>query len=301
MMIPAWTVIVPTYNRPRQLARCLDALSRVRPPEGGFELVIVNDGGTAGMANVRRGAAQAPRSVRFVTQAHAGPAVARNRGARMAAGTWLAFTDDDCVPSPDWLVAFERALTTHPHALAGGVVRNALPDSVFSEASQRLVDFVAAWFDGAARERFFTSNDLALSRAAFLDAGGFDPAFGTNAGEDREFCDRWSAQGRESILVADAVVDHRHELFLGSYLRQHYGYGRGAARFRHQRRVADRPARIDPGFYFASLRHAAMKQSIARGVALAGCVALAHAAYAAGLARESWRVRRPTPARTDHS
>jgi O-antigen/teichoic acid export membrane protein len=35
VMSAAWSVIVPTYNRPQPLARCLAALARVHPPNGG--------------------------------------------------------------------------------------------------------------------------------------------------------------------------------------------------------------------------------------------------------------------------
>lgn len=297
----AWSVIVPTFNRPHQLARCLDALSRVKPPAGGFEVVIVDDGGTQGVDAVRRDATGTEPAVRYAAQSHAGPGAARNTGARLAAGTWLAFTDDDCEPSSGWLQAFERALVAHPLALAGGVVRNAVTDSMFSEASQLLAGFVAGWFDGAARERFFTSNNIALARAAFLDAGGFDEAFGASAGEDREFCDRWTAQGRDSMQVADAIVDHRHALSLRSFLRQHHGYGRAAEQFRRRRRAAGRPIRIDPTFYLASLRHAVNSRPGARGVALAGCTMLAHTAYATGLARESWREILAAPLHVEHS
>lgn len=300
MTTPAWSVIVPTYNRPHQLALCLGALSRLKPPDGGFEVIIVNDGGNQGV-DVSRAPTGTATSIQYATQGHAGPSAARNSGARMAAGTWLAFTDDDCEPSSGWLQAFERALAAHPGALAGGVVRNALSDSVFSEASQRLAGFVSEWFDGIARERFFTSNNIALGRAIFLEAGGFDVGFGASAGEDREFCDRWTAQGRESIQAADAIVDHMHALSLSSFLRQHHGYGRGAQRFRRRRQAAGRPIRIDPGFYLASLGHAVKAQPIARGVALAGCTVLAHTAYAAGLVRESWREKRALPERPEAS
>jgi glycosyltransferase involved in cell wall biosynthesis len=278
---PAWSVIVPTRNRPQRLALCLAALARLSPPPGGYEIIIVNDGG------ISPGGA-AGETVRFIEQRHAGPAAARNHGAHAARGRWLAFTDDDCEPAPDWLLAFDRSLSLQPEALAGGTVANVV-DSVFSEASQRLAGFVAAWFDGAGRERFFTSNNIASARATFLEAGGFDTGFGTAAGEDREFCDRWSAQGRPSILVADAYVRHAHALSLRGFVRQHFAYGRAAAIFRARRSDAGRPVRIEPGFYVASLRHAARAGSPLRASTLAACTLAAHAAYGAGLVAQSLR------------
>src|SRR5581483_3099817 len=78
------------------------------PPPGGFEVVVVDDGSPAedGVAGVLdAAAADFPVPLRWVSlEQNAGPAVARNRAWRMAAGEWIAFTDDDCRPRPDWLV-----------------------------------------------------------------------------------------------------------------------------------------------------------------------------------------------------
>lgn len=285
----AWSVIVPTHDRPHQVARCVAALGQLKAPAGGFEVIVVNDGGAEPDADLRLAAAGVATSIRFVSQTHTGPGAARNYGAREAIGRWMAFTDDDCEPEPDWLRAFERALAVCPDALVGGMTVNAVTDSIFSEASQLLVGFVAGWFDGGARERFFTSNNIALARARFFEAGGFDADFGTNAGEDREFCDRWSAQGRPSAYVADAIVHHAHALSLRSFLRQHFVYGRSAKLFRRGRSAAGRPVGINPSFYIASLRHAARVRPVLRGATLAACTAVAHAAYLAGLTRESLR------------
>ncbi len=245
---------------------------------------MVNDGGVE-PAEAARGVEQgSATAIRFLTQPNAGPASARNQGARAALGSLLAFTDDDCQPESGWLQAFERGLAAQPGALAGGVVTNAVTGSMFSEASQLLASFVAEWFDGATdRGRFFTTNNIAVARADFDDAGGFATSFGTAAGEDREFCDRWSAQRRPSLVVADAVVHHFHALTLGSFLRQHFAYGRGARRFRSIRSDVGRPVRIDPGFYVASVRYAASGQPVGRGAMLAACIVLAHAAYVMGL------------------
>lgn len=290
-MNSAWSVIVPTYNRPQQLARCLAALAELHPPGGGFEVIIVNDGG----ANVHPIVAESRvTNIRLLSQANAGPGAARNHGARAALGSWLAFTDDDCEPDRNWLRVLEQALLASPGALVGGTVVNSLVDNVYAETSQQLAGFVERWFDGAARERFFTSNNIAAARSAFLESGGFDESFGTLAGEDREFCDRWFAQGRLTISTPDARVRHSHMLTLRSFLRQHFGYGCGAGAFRRVRRSEGRALRIDPGFYLASLRHAAAVKPVTRGTALAAFTLAAHAAYAAGLARASLRSGRFT-------
>jgi glycosyltransferase involved in cell wall biosynthesis len=289
MTAPCWSVVVPTYNRPQRLAACIASLVRLRPPAGGYEIIVVNDGGVEPDVGTRAAAAAGHAlAARFLTRVNGGPGAARNTGVAAAAGRWIAFTDDDCEPAADWLRGLERALGDAPDALAGGAVVNALEENLLSAASQTLVSFVAEWFASAGNERFFTSNNMALSRQGFVDAGGFCEVFGTAAGEDREFCDRWFTQGRATV-VADAVVRHAHALSARSFLRQHYAYGRGASIFRSMRREAARPVRIEPAFYLESLRHAGRGRPSARGLALVVLTGVAHAAYAAGLARETLR------------
>ncbi|HKP16809.1 MAG TPA: glycosyltransferase [Gemmatimonadaceae bacterium] len=293
---PRFTVIVPTFDRPGPLAACVRALRALERPGGTLEIVIVNDGGRPPSAEVVRGA-ETGLEIRVIEQRNAGPASARNAGAAAARGEWLAFTDDDCLPDTAWLSAFDAALRATPDALAGGRTVNAFPDSVFADTSQRLADFVSSYFDGGATGRFFTSNNIAVSRQGFLDAGGFDARFPFSAGEDRELCDRWSAQGRPSVTVKEAVVGHAHRLSARRFLRQHFTYGRGAVAFRRVRAESGRPVRIDLSFYVRSLSFALHGGEMGRGVVRAMLTALAHAAYAAGLLWESRRRARRAPAR----
>ena len=283
-----FSVIVPTYDRPAHIAACVASLRRLERPGGTIEIVIVNDGGSAlptGTSDDSDGCV-----VRVIEQANAGPAMARNTGATIARGELLAFTDDDCRPEPGWLTAFDAALRAQPDALAGGRTLNAI-DSPFAEASQLLADFVAAYFHGGASGRFFTSNNLAVSRAQFLAAGAFDTRFPFSAGEDRELCDRWSAQGRPSVRVEGAVIRHEHALTARRFVRQHFTYGRGGAAFRRKRAATDRPVAVEPGFYAKSLTHAWRHSPGMRGALYVALTMLAHASYAAGLLWESRRLR----------
>ena len=63
------------------------------------------------------------------------------------------------------------------------------------------------------------------------------------AAEDRDLCERWRSAGRRMIYVPSAVVWHFHRLRLAGFIRQHFGYGRGAARF-HRLRIRRGSSRL---------------------------------------------------------
>lgn len=300
---PFASVIVPTFNRPEALRTCLEAILQQRYPAGRVEVLVVDDGGDAPLdalvSSLREQARQQTLSgvpIRLVRQPNAGPAAARNYGAHLARGALLAFTDDDCRPAPMWLAALADAHAACPTALLGGHTRNALPDNLFSSASQLLVDFLRAYHrlapSGSPLEApptaFFTSNNIAAPRTLFHEVGGFDTAFPLAAGEDREFGERWTRSGYALRYVPTAHVDHAHPLSLTGYLRQHFNYGRGALRVhRHRAHPARDGVLPEPPAFYADLLRYPARCRHPDALRLTVLFGLAQAATAAGLVREA--------------
>ncbi len=255
-MPPAFSIIVPTRDRPEPLARCLAALSDLDYPRERFAVIIVNDGGKP--LDVLIAPFQDRLNITAIWQKNAGPAAARNAGAARANGRYLAFTDDDCCPDRAWLKEFERQFADDPNVLVGGRIVNALKDNLYSAASQLLVTYLYGYYNAARQQAsFLTSNNMAIAREAFLAAGGFDVTFPLAAAEDREICDRWTHSGRRIVYAENALVRHSHQLTLPSFWRQHFHYGQGARRYRQVRatRTAGR-MRIEPlRFYTGLLRY----------------------------------------------
>ena len=77
-MAPQVTVIIPTFNRARYLARALEALERQTVSIGTFDVVVIDDGSTDNTAQVLRRPYSFP--LQAVTQTNQGPAAARNEG-----------------------------------------------------------------------------------------------------------------------------------------------------------------------------------------------------------------------------
>lgn len=252
-----FSIIVPTYNRPDRLRQCLEALAHLAYARDRFEVIVVDDGSTMPLEPLIE--AVRPRlDVTLLRQANAGPASARNAGAARSRGTFLAFTDDDCMPQPGWLTAFARRLAEHPDHMVGGRTVNALTGNPFAAASQRLIDYLYTYYDAAAgRAAFFTSNNMALPKARFESLGGFDTTFPRAAGEDRALCDRWLHAGYEMTYAPEAEVLHAHNLNGRTFWRQHFNYGRAAYTF-HQQRMQRGQRRLTPEplrFYTDLLRY----------------------------------------------
>lgn len=262
MHTPTFSIIVPTFRRPEQLAACLRSLAAQTWPRDDFEVIVVDDADMRpALAPLVEGAWSF--ACHLVSQANRGAAAARNAGARLARGRLLAFTDDDCQPEPAWLEMLERVMAASPEGtLVGGRVVNTLRCNGFASASQALVDFLVEQGDlGTAQGRLLTSNNLCALRRTFLALGGFDEAFRGAGGEDRELCLRWAHDGRRTarrnVYAPEAVVRHAHDLTFAGFVEQHYAYGRGAALLRERALVHGYgPLPLErASFYWQLLRH----------------------------------------------
>lgn len=281
--MPAVTVVVPTRDRPDALARCLAALAAQEAPAVEHEVVVVDDASTDAPA-VADVVARFPRA-RLVAGGGAGPAAARNRGARSARGGLLCFTDDDCRPGPRWLATMAARADEHTPVVAGPT-RNGRPDDPVRAASQTITNHLVATSFDAARGTvgFAPTSNLALTAATWR-AVPFDERFPLAAGEDREWCARLAAQGIAIAFEPAAWVDHHPDLDLRGFWRQQVRYGRGARHLHLAQQDAPRLQR--PGFYLDLLRAGA-----AHGPTAGGLVAVAQLATAVGLAQEVLTSRR---------
>ena len=287
---PRVSVIVPTYGRPRSVRLCIEALSKSDYPGKSLEIIVVDDGSPE---PVELDDVPFSGTLRLLRrQENRGPAAARNFGAEEASGDILAFTDDDCRPHRGWVRALAAEVEHAPDSLAGGVTVNGLAHNVFSAASQDLIDFLYGAFAGSRQLRpFFTSNNFAVERSRFRAVGGFNESFRFSAGEDRAFSERWAAHVGRLRLVETARVDHHHDLSLGSFLRQHFRYGRGAVHLAWLRRLEGEPTlRPEPlVFYVRMLRHPFRGRPFGMGVRLAGLIALAQVSGVLGMTVENVR------------
>lgn len=292
MSLPIFSVVVPTYNRPQQLARCLAALTQLDYPRDRYQIVIVDDGSSTPLSSTVDTFRTGPE-IALVSQVNAGPAAARNAGAARAKGKFIAFTDDDCTPATDWLSKLAARLQANPNVMVGGRTINDLPKNLYSTASQSLIDYLYSYYSTAAQGVFFASNNIAMARSHFLEIGGFDVSFPLAAAEDRELCDRWQQSGYPMQYAPEVTIRHAHFLSLKSFWRQHFGYGRGAFCY-HQARAkrTDQPIQVEPlQFYRDLLTYPLQRPAEHPPLLLSGLFVLSQVATTTGFFWERWAGR----------
>jgi len=282
-MEPPISVVIPTRNRPGALDACLAGLAAQTLPSERFEVVVVDDGGSAELGDVVD-RYQGSLSISLSRRPHAGPSAARNTGAGRARSGLLAFTDDDCVPDPGWLETIVAAVGRSPGCLVGGRTENALAGNPCSEASQAVIAYLYA--EGLRRTGelpFVASNNLALERDLFEALGGFDESFPEAAAEDRDLSARCKARGGSLVYEPAALVRHEHPLDARSLVRQYVAYGRGARRLERSRDQAhEAPGIRSFGFYAGMLFQPFRRHSPGRAVVVASLIALTQIGTAIG-------------------
>lgn len=194
------TVIIPVFNDPDGIGRCLAALSRQTWPADRFDVIVVDNGSTPPLT-VSGSFPFRLRSERCTTP---GSYAARNAGLRIAAGDVLAFTDADCEPAPGWLECGVAALRADGgRSLVGGEVAVAPP------VRRTGVGLYQHYTGFRQREnieqRFFSvTANLFARREHFAVAGPFDESL--MSGGDLEWCWRAARHGIAVRYAADALV-----------------------------------------------------------------------------------------------
>ena len=227
-----FTVVVPTRNRPRaalELARYLRLELGWRCP-----VIIVDQSDDGGRELATRLREAALPGVTQLPDQRRGTGAARNAGVRAADTPWLLFLDDDVRPARGYLETVERYIDEHPwlDAVQPGLEQRAAWDAYHRDPDawlrarreRRSYDRLrqpdwwdgAQWFTGSPRATYEThtigvaSGNLAIARAAYVGAGGFDEQI-VGRGDDSEFGLRLWWYGYVVRVCPHAVAFHLHE------------------------------------------------------------------------------------------
>ena len=207
------SLIISTRDRCQQLARCLQSL-RSLVFERPWELIVVDNGSTDTTSTVISDFIRNSglRSV-HVLEARSGKSVALNTALKLAQGSILAFTDDDCYPAPDFLHRTWCAFADPAIGYVTGRIMLHDPRDhgiTINESTEALVFAPRSFIHAGA----VIGANMAFRREVLVQIGGFDTSFGPGAplraAEDCETAARASAMGFKGEYRPEVVVRHHH-------------------------------------------------------------------------------------------
>lgn len=198
--LPGVCVVVATYQRAHLLPPLVAALRAQTHPD--LDVVVVDNGSSDGTGQVLAELTAGDDRIRVLRiDDNRGPARARNLGWRSSDRPWVAFTDDDCRPDPDWAA---RLVATAVDTGAGIVQGTTIPPAEDWEGASR--------FDRSQEIRSFDRRyqtcNLLVARDLLERLDGFNETFRIAMGEDTDLGLRAEAIGTRTAFAADARVVH---------------------------------------------------------------------------------------------
>jgi glycosyltransferase involved in cell wall biosynthesis len=197
------SVVIPTYQRPELLRRCLESLREQDLDAQRFEVVVVDDGSGDATSDVLATAASS-NVVALTQPRNAGPAAARNRGVQAAGGELVLFLDDDVAATSDLLATHLAIHQQHNDPRLGVLGRIDWDPTLTVTPFMHWLDTSGLQFayDTWLREgpvdppygAFYTAN-LSMHRELLVAEDGFDERFPYPAFEDIELAFRLTKRG----------------------------------------------------------------------------------------------------------
>lgn len=205
VQVPEISVCVATRNRAHLLPRLVAALEQQQVHPSRFEVIITDDASTDRTGEVLEELSQAsPLRIRVLRNAsRGGPASSRNRAWRASTSELIAFTDDDCVPTPGWLGAHLSALA-HVDISQGKVLSDPDQNARAGPMARRI-----AVID---ENGLYETCNICYRRAWLERLGGFDAVF-RRAGEDADLAWRAKLAGATTAFSPEALVYHDVDRF----------------------------------------------------------------------------------------
>jgi glycosyltransferase involved in cell wall biosynthesis len=218
-----FSIIVPVYNNPADLRNCIESLKALDYPVEDYEIIVVDNNSTDDTAAV---ATELDVTCLSETRFQSSYA-ARNTGIKAARGTFIAFTDSDCVADRGWLKAIDAVCGDEGAGCFAGEILSVEPTTTVERFSDRI---------GLLRQKgplsgwhfkpYAQTANAVYRKSVFDQIGLFDPA--TNSGGDAAIAWRMLDKTTYTIrFVPEAIVYHHHRTSVPDLYAQFRRYGGG--------------------------------------------------------------------------
>ncbi len=219
-----FSVIVPVYNRPQEMAELLESLSGQSLKN--FELIVVEDGSKDSSETiVNQYTSLFP--IQYFYKENSGPGDSRNFGMTKAKGKYFVFFDSDCVLPLNYFKKLYNSLSINPLDVYGG------PDNAHESFTdvQKAINYAmtSVFTTGGIRGKKNTldtyqprSFNMGFTQEVYGKIGGFSDI---HPGEDPDLSYRIIKAGFTSGLIEEAQVFHKRRIDFGKFYKQVYKFG----------------------------------------------------------------------------
>jgi glycosyltransferase involved in cell wall biosynthesis len=211
------TVLMATHDGAGTLPEVLNAYCKLDPPDGGWRVVIV-DNGSADDTKEIIASFQSRLALTYVFEPTLGKNVALNAGLLSVTGDLVAMTDDDALPNPDWLVQMRLAADSQPsYSIFGGaIVPNweVPPEAwILKWQCPTLAITDPGWEEGPIPAPQVYGPNMAVRMETIKAGYRFDTSLGSvgsryRMGDETDFLQRLAAAGFKAWHCKRAVVAH---------------------------------------------------------------------------------------------
>lgn len=220
--LPSISIVIPVYNSVSTLSLCLESVQKLNYPKEKLEVVIVDNGSDDGSDEIAR---KFDVIVLYETSMKSSYS-ARNRGIMKAKSELIAFTDSDCIVSPDWLNHLVKYWDDKTIGCFAGEILTYRPESLVEKFSDR---------SGILRQKgtlncsylpYTQTANSSYRREVFDKVGLFNPELVSGGDADLS----WKMQYKTGLriqFIPEAVVYHKHRTNIIGLYKQFRKYEQG--------------------------------------------------------------------------
>ena len=223
------SVVVPFYNVEKYIKDCVESLLSQNYPANDYEIIFVDNNSTDSSVDMLKRYS----GIKLISESMQGSYAARNGGIRESSGQIVAFTDSDCIASPDWLAEIQRALSEPGVSVVLGqclMANDSLLLSMVQHYENEKNIYTFSSNDG--NLYFGHTNNMAVRRELFDDVGLF---IDRKRGGDTIFVNSLVKKYFPQVVKYSDSMKVRH-MEIGKpldYYKKVFTYGRSRKLYKH--------------------------------------------------------------------
>ena len=220
-----FSIIIPVYNRPKEIDELLESLTK-QDFTNSFEILIIEDGSKES-SDIIVQKYKLQLDLKYFYKENSGAGASRNFGIKKATGNYFIILDSDVIVPKVYLSEVNNALEANYTDAFGG------PDAAHSSFTslQKAINYsmTSVLTTGGIRGKKQAigkfqprSFNLGLSEKAFEQTAGFSKM---KNGEDIDLTFRLWEKGFETQLIEKAFVYHKRRSTIPQFFKQTFGFG----------------------------------------------------------------------------